>query len=863
MFTAASQRFQTWQLSPTTGLPTRQGDLGLSAMSLTWGADAHAFLPFQDVDAPPGITNVVAMSGNNGVGLVVFDTSDKRRPSILYQDHGPGNPPLREAKGVYATTINSRHYALVATGGIGGGLHAYDLSAAQQLTNRCTEGQPGTTRCAGVYLRQLGNRTKTQFVDGVADLVVVSSGTDPYGFEIYDLRNPATWGSQPPQLRMEGLTSETVFGVAMWQDQDAGTTKTYLAVRTLTQGRIYDVSCVENGYCQLGSALSSFNLPFAIPSKVTFSRSGNTPFLYFAHGTEQPCSPAGGRENLFNVENPAGPVDISPTFEVNIQGENISYWEWYNKSAGSIHGFNHIQPRVGKFAGDYFYRAAKGILDVHRRTGGSAPSPKFSWSPSQTYPGSNISFTDLSTGGANSWDWTFDPDGSPGSSTARHPSGISFSTPGTKSVTLEVSNDFGPDSLTQNLTVLSPDVQAGSVSVSPNPAFLCQPVTFTATGFTGQPTLSYDWDLRDGGNNLVTGAVANGNQLTWDTTDVDTGTIYTATVTVSNGVPSSDSASSAPLIIVPLPALPTAGSFLPTYDGAPAPIFEGDLVQFQVTASGATSWRWDFGDGFGAWSDDPINGPAPLHIFDSAGPHTVRVEVDNCALGGPISSASLQLDIQGEPPNVDSFQVAGGAFCSGLGCSADVGSMLTFSQTFSGATPDFYEYDWDNNGTFEESSLNPVSSHTYGANGSYQPQVRVRTEFASNSMQLAAPVSLGGGSDIDPPATPGNPTAMTVPGNVEVTWNTVSGATGYNVYRALGPLAAGNVYGVVANLGNTSSYTDNTAADGVEYCYMITAANDGGESAPTTASCSTAEPLDSIFGDDFEANSLDAWGVVN
>ena len=58
-----------------------------------------------------------------------------------------------------------------------------------------------------------------------------------------------------------------------------------------------------------------------------------------------------------------------------------------------------------------------------------------------------MNFTDLSTGGATSWEWVF-PGGTPASSTNPNPLGICYFTPGSYDVTLIVGNTFGYDTLT-------------------------------------------------------------------------------------------------------------------------------------------------------------------------------------------------------------------------------------------------------------------------------------------------------------------------------------------------------------------------------------------------------------------------------
>lgn len=82
-----------------------------------------------DVDAPPGNSDLVAVSGLQPFGLSIWDTTNKISPKILYQDIG------RDGHQVFATTIGGRHYAFVASSGPGAddkGLLMYDMSAAKE-----------------------------------------------------------------------------------------------------------------------------------------------------------------------------------------------------------------------------------------------------------------------------------------------------------------------------------------------------------------------------------------------------------------------------------------------------------------------------------------------------------------------------------------------------------------------------------------------------------------------------------------------------------------------------------------------------------------------------------------------------------
>ena len=735
IFAVGSQRFQIWDGRSTPGNPVLMGDVTLASMGLTWGFDAHAFIIFQDVDAPPGRDDLVAMVGENGVGLVVWKTGNKANPTIVYQDHGPGSPPQREATQVYATTIGSNAYAFVAASADGGGLHAYDLTKASQLTTRCTEGQPGAASlCPGVYLGKIGTRSIANFVDGAGNFVAVSSGSNPAGVEIWNVANPSS-----PQLVMNALSSDAIFGVSMWQQGS----NYYLGVRTTTQGRIYNVSCITGGSCSPGAPLWTQTMPFTVNGFVTDSSSGGTPFLYFGMGDD--CLAGNQYEWLLDVSNPSSPRDISPQGTVINNGEAVSYWGWYYRKNG-VHGLNFVAPRLGKFAGDYFYRAAKAIFDIHRRTGGSPPVASFTWSPTEIYPNTPVTFTDTSTAAPNSWSWTFAPDGSPSSSANQNPTNVTFPATGTKTVTLVASNAAGvSDPRVQNLTVLAPQPNvSGGVSGSPNPALLCQPVTFMAQGVTGKPPLTFAWQVRDSGGQTVDSG-GNINPFVWTTSSTLSAGTYTAEVTVSNS--SGTTMASRAVQIQSLPPLPGGGTFTPTYDGAPNPPASG-TVNFHVTATGATEWSWDFGEGsgYGPWSSDPVTGPNPTHTYTTASTYSVRVRVRNC-VEPLVESNAVSVDVTNIEPLAAQFTATAGVFCTGGACIGDVGQAIAFVDQSTGP-PDRWDYDWDGNGGFEDSNHNaPVTTHTYTSAGTYSPKLRVwrGTETSATFTHATLTISTGGG----------------------------------------------------------------------------------------------------------------------
>lgn len=88
------------------------------------------------------------------------------------------------------------------------------------------------------------------------------------------------------------------------------------------------------------------------------------------------------------------------------------------------------------------------------------------------------------------------------------------------------------------------------------------------------------------------------------------------------------------------------------------------------------------------------------------------------------------------------------------------------------------------------------------------------------------------------PARPANVQALAGNGTVQLTWNTVSGATGYTIKRAD---VSGGPYTVIGNATGTD-YMDSGRVNGTTYYYVITATNSVGESLPSVQV--SAKPLE-------------------
>src|SRR5947209_707387 len=548
---------------------------------------------FGGIAAPPGVDTMAAVAGYNGAGLLVFDLTDKTKPRPVYQSQS------KTADSVYAATRGGVHYAFMASTSPGS-VFVFNLDRAMTL-NGCLEDAtiPGAGQCSSpsgpVLVGSISSSETPYFVHGAGNYLVVSHASSG-GFEIYDVSNPSN-----PQLKLSALlgffSGRSVQGVAMWQQGNSY----YLGARMggPKETAIYDVSCITSSCAGLGAPLST--LPYDSQSGseyLTFSRSsGGKPFLYV--GGDVSCAGQDGqqREWLLDVSNPSAPKDVTPqktipgsaTYAGVTVNTTVNYWSWYYR--GSPTGYNLMTPRAGKFNGDYFYRAGRSLFDIHKLTTASPPASDFSWSPSEIYPGTPVTFSDASTGAPTSWSWSFQ-DGSPFTATSQSPA-VSFASQGSKVVTLTAGNGLGAGSLAQKtVTVLNPN-PAGTVSASVAAATQCQAVTFTANA-TGAPPLTYSWQVLDPGNATVNppGVVAGGSTFTWTSLPALQPGLYTGQVTIKNGVNPGGVVLTKQVQLTALPPLANISGAAP-----PTHAFTSNTVDFTASdVPGATTIVCDYRD---------------------------------------------------------------------------------------------------------------------------------------------------------------------------------------------------------------------------------------------------------------------------
>jgi PKD repeat protein len=712
-----ASRFQVWDPHADPKNPSRIGNLEWSELPAAGLLAGEPKWPLNSISVPTDTDTMAAITGDYNSGITIVKVTDKTKPSGIYEGIGYNGSV------VYAATIGGAHYAYLAIGNGGNGVQIYNMDRALALSTPCFEDvstHPGSS-CPGVYVGTFGS-PGTPFISGADNLIATSTtNAFPGGVGIWNASDPAH-----PQLKTTVLPGTAVWGTAMWKD---GSGNYWLAARTQDSGGVFGIATV-NVSCAIGTCSSAplpaftgvFNEIQVQRHFLTFSRDGSgTPFVYV--GSDDRCGlPTTQREWLFDMSNPAAPHDVTPPPQLN-GGALTGYWGWYYRSNPT--GFNLVSGRHGVFVGEYFYRAAWEIFDIHQLTVNLPPVASFTYSPQQVYPGVPVVFTDTSSGGTHSSSWTFSPDGTPGSSNVANPS-VTFAAKGAKTVTLIDNAGVPPpgsSTAQQTVNVLDPVPVVQGVTVSPASPLQCQTVTLTANA-TGQPALSYSWTVLNAGSSTV--ATGTTNPLSWATGIATPAGSYTAKVTVSNGAGSANF--SQPVTVGALAALPPSTSFAPTNDS-----FTAGSVNFHTTAAGATQWFWDFGDGTNSgWVSDPVAGPNPTHVYQAIGDYSVTVKVQNCTVSQPSISNPLVVHITQTTPLKAAFQVEG---CQFGFCAFTAGTAVTFTDLSTGAS--FWDYDWDGSGQFADANhTSPVTSHVYSTPSPTPIQPRLRVRRGANESNI-------------------------------------------------------------------------------------------------------------------------------
>jgi gliding motility-associated-like protein len=308
------------------------------------------------------------------------------------------------------------------------------------------------------------------------------------------------------------------------------------------------------------------------------------------------------------------------------------------------------------------------------------PIPDFS-APirSKCQPPLDVSFQDLSSAGATSWQWDF---GDGGSSNQQNPN-HTYNAYGSFTVKLIVTNSTGcRDSIIKTDYVI---VRRAQITIPLFPARGCVPFTINPIPIINavDNVLTYEWDFGDGGTSTLQNPSHTYNiQGTYDVKLI---------ITTSTGCRDT--------LLVPQAV--KAGTH-PTVDftAVPIPVCGNQPVQFTDLSAPADEWIWDFGDGGSATSKNPS------HRYQDTGYFNVKlVAINSGCKDSLIKSAYIYV-----LPPVARYNY-----------TADCSNHLLFSFRDSSIAPLSWDWDFGDGGT--ASTPNPV--HSFPALGTYSVRLIV------------------------------------------------------------------------------------------------------------------------------------------
>ncbi len=193
--------------------------------------------------------------------------------------------------------------------------------------------------------------------------------------------------------------------------------------------------------------------------------------------------------------NPAVPVDPSFT---DLNGDGDSHGIGDRVTVAFTCTFDVITPIISNIVGSHVSVSVSEVFPVKSGQfatsgSGTGPTANFTGSPTSVNVGSNVLFTDSSTGSPTTWSWTF---GDGATSASQNPS-HAYSSAGTYDVALTVTNASGSNTLTRTsyISVSSPAPVANftaNTTTGPRPLT----VSFTDTS-SGSPT-AWAWTFGDG-----------------------------------------------------------------------------------------------------------------------------------------------------------------------------------------------------------------------------------------------------------------------------------------------------------------------------------------------------------------------------
>jgi len=223
------------------------------------------------------------------------------------------------------------------------------------------------------------------------------------------------------------------------------------------------------------------------------------------------------------------------------------------------------------------------------------PAPNFTHNAPQC-EGDTINFTYTGTTGPGwIYDWDFGTGAYPSGSTAENPTGVLYSAPGVKTITLTVTNGLCSETATQNFTINETPIADFT--------FISSSCTYDTVDFANMGTTGaiYSWNFGSGAT-PATNTIENPTGIIYSTDGIKIVTLITTLGTCTD-------TSIQTINITETPA--------PNFTHN-APQCEGDTINFTYTGTTGLDWIYEWDLGFGA---DPsiatTENPQGIYYYES------------------------------------------------------------------------------------------------------------------------------------------------------------------------------------------------------------------------------------------------------
>ena len=311
--------------------------------------------------------------------------------------------------------------------------------------------------------------------------------------------------------------------------------------------------------------------------------------------------------------------------------------------------------------------------------------------------GDSVDFVNTGTTSA-SYAWNFGTGGTPGTSSAENPTGVTFTTMGLNAIKLVTTIGTCSDSVTNNITLMQ--TPAPSFTAIPN---TCEgdDINFAYTG-TSDTNWTYVWDF--GAGATPAGSFVQ-NPMGVSYSGAGTKAV---SVTVSNGTCSETFNQTHTIMETPMASMTST-----------APSCTGDSVDFTNTGSTGGSWTysWAFGSGASPATDTAENPMDVIYATEGTKMITLIVTDGNCS---DTSMSTININLR---PSV-SFQSTAPE-CAGVG--------VNFDNTGTSGTTWSYAWDFSGNATPSTSSAELPTGIVFNVGGDHWVSLTISDQNCSET----------------------------------------------------------------------------------------------------------------------------------